>query len=104
MSINPEYPWLELYLQAPNAPEPFKCEWRRIRRDLDCLRGRGETSSALLAALTERHREDYAAAGTYAELCEVSKEYKRMREEWAQASEDAWQANLHRVLPKLRTD
>ena len=70
--------------------------WHCNRLDADY-----QEPGALLEALIEQHRDRYARAKTYTELCDTSKDYKRMREEWAQASEDAWMVNLHRVLPRL---
>ena len=46
-------------------------------------------------------RNRFAAAKTYAELCDASKEFKRTRDEWQQASEDAFDVNLERILPTL---
>ena len=57
MAVNPEYPWLELYLQEPGAPEPFKAEWRRIRRDFDDLRVQ------LAAAIGEEEKAEAFKAG-----------------------------------------
>ncbi len=51
--------------------------------------------------LIEWQRNRFAAAKTYAELCDASKEAKRMRDEWERESGSIWEVNLRRVLPKL---